>query len=190
MNPFEKALSGQKVIAALRRIEDLHEILNHQQLKTIFILNCNIFQLKGIKQEGEKYNKNIFVHIDLVEGLGKDGAGVRYLAKSVGVTGIISTKTPLIRAAKEEGLVAVQRFFMVDSEAVKTGLKVAKKEKPHAIEIMPAYLPKYYLDELDNQLGLPMIAGGLIRDIKDAEQVLALGFQAITTSRRALWSLK
>ncbi|MGF7186586.1 glycerol uptake operon antiterminator [Desulfitispora alkaliphila] len=186
---FEKVIAGQRVVASLRRIDDLGEVLNHKKIKTIFILNTNIFELKRITNEVNKNGKKVFVHVDLVEGLGKDTTGIRFLSKAIGVDGIISTKSTLIKAAKDEGLVTVQRFFMVDSEAVKTGIKMAKVGKPDALEIMPAFLPKYYLDQVIEELGVPVIAGGLMRTEEDAEMVLNAGFRAITTSRRALWNL-
>lgn len=186
---FEEIIAGQKVVACLRRTEDLTEILSHRQIKTIFILNSTIFELKQIATKANDSGKNIFVHIDLVEGLGKDATGVRFLAKAIGVKGIITTKGSLIKAAKNEGLISIQRFFMVDSEAVKTGIKMAKASKPEAIEIMPAFLPAFYLNEIKNSLGIPVIAGGLIRTEEDAQHVLATGFQAISTSRRNLWNL-
>lgn len=187
-NPFQKLINGQRIIGSLRRKEDLAEVANHKCITTVFILNSNLLELNKTVTAIKTKGKNVFVHIDLVEGLGKDAVGVKYL-KAIGVHGIITTKLSLIRAAKEEGLITVQRFFMVDSEAVKTGIKMAKLEKPEAIEILPAFLPKYYLDALNGELGIPTIAGGLIRTEEDVKQVLATGFHAITTSRRVLWDL-
>lgn len=189
MNAFEKIISGQKVVASLRRMDDLNEILNHKIIKTIFMLNCNIFDLKKVSKLAKDKGKNLFVHIDLVDGLGKDAMGIKFLSKAIDVDGIISTKTNLIKAGQEEGLITIQRFFMVDSEAVKTGIKIAKMAKPAGLEILPAYLPQYYLDEIKSELQIPVIAGGLIRSEEDARAVLNVGFQAISTSRRILWNL-
>ncbi|MHB8170220.1 MAG: glycerol-3-phosphate responsive antiterminator [Thermincolia bacterium] len=187
-NPCGKLINGQKIIASLRRREDLTEIANHKCIKTVFVLNSNLLELKKTVHEIKGKGKNVFVHIDLVEGLGKDSEGVKFL-KAVGVNGIITTKLSLIRTAKEEGLMTVQRFFMVDSEAVKTGIKMVKLEKPEAMEILPAFLPKYYLDVIKNELGIPTNAGGLIRTEEDVKQVLDTGFCTVTTSRRTLWNL-
>jgi glycerol uptake operon antiterminator len=186
---FNNVIKNQKVIASFRRIEDAEEIIKHKNIKTIFVLNINIFELKKFVQHSQKNQKNIFVHIDLVDGLGKDAVGIKYLAQAGGIDGVITTKTSLVKAAKEEGLITVQRFFMVDSEAVKTGIKMAKQSKPDAIEILPAFLPKYYVDQIISELGVPVIAGGLARTKEDVQQVLAQGFRAITTSRRNLWDL-
>ncbi|MDW7675644.1 MAG: glycerol-3-phosphate responsive antiterminator [Bacillota bacterium] len=188
-NIFEELLREQKVIACMRRVEDLPEVLNHSKIKNIFILNCNIFELKKIVTHANNLGKKVFVHVDLVEGLGKDQFGIKFLAKTIGVTGIITTKVQLIKAAKKEGLITVQRFFTVDSEAVKTGISMAKVAKPDAIEVMPAFLPKYYLDEIISELKIPVIAGGLIRTEEEADHILATGFRGISTSIRRLWNL-
>lgn len=188
MNPLQEIINQQKIIASLRRKEDLAEIVHHPKIKTVFILNSTIFNLKKMVHDLKSTGKNVFVHIDLIEGLGKDPVGVKYL-KIMGVTGIVTTKLNLIKAAKEEGLLTIQRLFMVDSEAVKTGIKMAKQIKPEAIEILPAFIPKYYLETIQQELGIPTIAGGLIRTTEDVQQVFATGFDAISTSRRLLWNL-
>ena len=186
---IDKVLEGQKIIASLRRIEDLNEILNHKTIETVFVLKCSILDLINVSKRVREHKKNILVHIDLVEGLGKDSAGVKFLSQYVGVDGIITTKTNLIKAGQQEGLLTVQRFFMVDSEAVKTGTKMAKISKPDALEILPAFLPKYYLDQIISELRIPVITGGLIRTKEEALEILTKGFRAISTSRRTLWNL-
>jgi len=188
-NTFIEVIKGQKVVACVRRMDDIPEVLNHDKIKTIFVLNCDIFQLKKIVAGADNKGKTVFVHLDLIEGLGKDAVGIKFLAKAIGVQGIITTKVPLIKAAKKEGILAVQRIFAVDSEAVKTGISMAKVAKPHAIEVMPAYLPKYYLEDIISELGVPVLAGGLVRTEEEAAQVLDNGFCAITTSLRTLWNL-
>lgn len=188
MNPMYEIINEQKIIASLRRKEDLAEIVHHPKIQTVFVLNSNIFDLKKIVHDLKSVGKKVFVHMDLIDGLGKDPAGVKYL-KVMGVNGIVTTKLPLIKAAKEEGLLTIQRLFMVDSEAVKTGIKMAKQVKPEAIEILPAFIPRYYLETIQQELGIPTIAGGLIRTEEDVQQVFATGFDAISTSRRMLWNL-
>ena len=58
----------------------------------------------------------VFLHIDLISGVGKDAAGVEYLAKTLPLDGIVTTRTHLIRAAKDVGLLAAQRLFALDSK--------------------------------------------------------------------------
>lgn len=54
-----------------------------------------------------------------------------------GVDGVITTKPSLIKVIKNEGLIAIQRLFMLDSRSLETGIKSILEDKPHAVEIMP-----------------------------------------------------
>lgn len=62
--------------------------------------------------------------MDLMEGIGKDRAGIRLLSR-MGVPGIVTTKSNLVKYAREEGICAIQRLFIVDSESLKTAIRVA-----------------------------------------------------------------
>lgn len=79
-------------------------------------------------------NKYIFVHIDLAEGIGKDRTGIKWLSQ-LGVDGIISTKAQLIRSAKDCGLTAIQRFFVLDSKGMGSISEMIDTTRPDLIEI-------------------------------------------------------
>ncbi len=186
---MEQYLKDQQVIPAMRQLEDLDLLLNKESITTFFVLNCTIFQLQEILKGAKKRAKQVFVHVDLVEGLGKDPQGVRFLAESMGVGGIITTKTGLIKEAKQLGLLTIQRFFMVDSEAIKAGIRLAKGANPDALEILPAFLPRHYLELLHKELKLPVLAGGLIRTKEEVKGLMNQGFLAVTTSEKSLWTI-
>lgn len=38
-NTFIEVIKGQKVVACIRRMDDIPEVLNHDKIKTIFVLN-------------------------------------------------------------------------------------------------------------------------------------------------------
>ncbi len=179
----------KRVAACIRRIEDLPEALNHPNIVNIILLGGDINYLPGIIRKAKSKGKRLFVHIDLLEGVGKDRAGVHLLAK-LGLTGIVSTKPNLIKYAREEGMCTIQRLFIVDSESVKTGIKLAGSVKPHAVEILPATVPAYVVQELKEALGIPILAGGLLRNEEDAKEALSKGITTISTSLRKLWNLQ
>ncbi|RYD07003.1 hypothetical protein N752_01540 [Desulforamulus aquiferis] len=66
----------------------------------------------------------------------------------LGLTGIVTTKSNLIKFGRAEGMITVQRIFVVDSESLKTAIKVAKQIRPHAIEVLPSTIPAYVIQEL------------------------------------------
>ena len=179
----------KKVAACIRRVDDLPEALNHPNVANIILLGGNINLLPRQIKRAKAKKKVLLVHIDLLEGIGKDRAGVHLLAK-LGLDGIVTTKPNLVKYAREEGMWAVQRLFIVDSESVKTGIKLAGTVKPHAVEILPATVPAYVVQELKNALGVPILAGGLLRNEEDAKKALSKGITTISTSLRMLWDLE
>lgn len=181
-------MAGKRIGAAIRRIEDLAEAINHPNISTISLLGGDINHLPGLIKKVRAVNKVLLIHIDLVEGIGKDRAGI-HLLKRMGTQGVVTTKSNLARVAKDEGLWVVQRLFIVDSESVKTAIKVANTIKPDAVEVLPATIPAYFIKEMKTAIGLSILGGGLLRTEDDVKEALGKGIDAITTSLRALWSV-
>ncbi|AEG16838.1 glycerol-3-phosphate responsive antiterminator, GlpP [Desulfofundulus kuznetsovii DSM 6115] len=183
-----KLFGNKRVVAAIRRMDDLPEALYHPNIETIIILGGDINYLSGMIKKARAAGKTFLVHLDLLEGIGKDRAGVHLLAR-MNLDGIITTKSNLVKCALDEGMLAVQRFFMVDSESLKTAIKVAQNVTPHAVEILPATVPAYVVEELKNALGVPVMAGGLLKTEEDVREALSKGIMAISTSLRKLWNI-
>lgn len=179
-------LTEYPIIAAVRTGEELLAALS-SPCGVIFWLapNVNTMEEYLAKVKKAQPEKKVFVHIDMAEGIGKDGAGVEYLGK-IGVDGIISTRSNLIRYAKDAGLATVQRFFIVDSHSVEIAFDTVRTSKPDMIEIMPGVLPRQ-IEAFSDGIGIPLIAGGLIETKNDVIAALSAGASAISTSRRELW---
>ena len=172
------------IIAAIR--DDRWEAAVSSPAEVLFYLECNLLTVEQKIRQAHEAGKILFVHIDLSEGIGRDRAGLAYLAKC-GVDGIISTKIQLIRLAKDMGLLTVQRFFALDSQGMGSVLEVLKNTKPHFMEIMPGVLPKI-ITRLATD-GTPVIAGGLIETKAEITAALRSGATAISTGRPELWEL-
>lgn len=93
---LSKVMAGKKIGAAIRRVEDLEEAVRHPNINTIFLLGGDINYLPSIIKRVASSNKILLVHVDLVEGIGKDRAGIRLL-KRLGLKGIVTTKANLVR---------------------------------------------------------------------------------------------
>lgn len=133
-------------------------------------------------------DKPLLVHIDLMEGIGKDRSGI-HLLKRIGVSGIVTTKSSLVKYANEEEVFVIQRLFIVDSESIKTAIRVAGHVKPTAVEILPAIVPARIIKEIKNALALPVLGGGLLKTEDDVREALSKGMDAISTSLRHLWNI-
>ncbi|MDO7787619.1 glycerol-3-phosphate responsive antiterminator [Desulforamulus aquiferis] len=188
MEFLTKVMAGRKIGAAIRRVEDIQEAIGHRNINSIFLLGGDINYLPTIIKRVTAAKKVLLAHIDLVEGIGKDRAGL-HLLKRMGLQGVVTTKSNLAKAAKEEELIVVQRLFIVDSESIKTAIRVADNIKPHAVEVLPATIPEYVIRDMKKSLGLPVLGGGLLKTESDVQEALEKGIDAITTSLRHLWNI-
>ena len=186
MQDLRKCFKDHPVIASIKNDIDLKYALN-SKVAALFILCGDIFNLPQIMKECKEYNKLVFLHIDLIKGIGRDREGVIYLAKKELCNGIVSTKSNLIEVAKKEGLIAIQRLFLLDSVALKTGEQLLKHHQPDAIEILPGIAAPYFIEHIYKRLLCPVIAGGLISNKKEIEELFQKGVLAVSTSRKELW---
>ncbi len=177
-------LECNPVIAAVQQ-EGLHAALS-APVSIIFHLGINLIDVENVISQVHNAGKYIFVHIDLAEGIGKDRAGIRYLAQC-GVDGIISTKSQLIRYAKEQNLITVQRFFALDSKGIDSIGEMAKSTNPHLMEIMPGVIGKVISRFSGGYI--PVIAGGLIQTKNEVTDALRYGAVAVSTGNCDLWYL-
>lgn len=175
-----------RVIAAIRTSKDLEAAIN-APTKAVFLLSGDIRTLEEHCNRLNQAKKQVFLHLDLVEGLKGDAAGIAFAAERFRINGIISTKTTCLKHAKEAGLIAILRVFIIDSSALKTGIQLAKNCKPDWVEILPGVAPKI-IKRATAEFNLPIIAGGLIQERQDVEEAIAAGATAVSTSRRELWS--
>lgn len=180
--------SAWKIGAAIRRDDDLAEALKNERVRTLFFLKGNIVTLPSLIKRVKAAGRYSLVHLDLMEGVGRDQAGINFLAR-LGVDGVISTRPELLRLGQKEKLVVVQRIFILDSEALKTSVRAALAVKPDAVEILPATVPAYVVANLRESLRIPVLAGGLLLTEDDVRETLKKGVDMISTSRKNLWSV-
>ncbi len=173
------------VIAAVRSPEGMKKALC-SQVREIYLLSGNPFTLPMMVEEGMNAGRKVFVHIDLMEGFSKDAAGIRWLARAVNPTGILTTRAPLIRAAKEEKLTTVLRVFLIDSSSVSTAEKTIRACEPDFVEVMPGLVSRG-LSALKARIAQPLIAGGMLETREDIETALKAGAVRISTSNEKLW---
>ncbi len=171
-------------IAAVKTASELEAALQ-SGVSIIFMLAPNIMTLEKDIKRSHVANKKIFIHIDLAEGIGKDKSGIEFV-KNMGVDGIISTRTNIIKIAHELGIFTVQRFFTVDSHSIYTTLEALKASRADMIEIMPGIAVKA-IAMLKKKTDTPIIAGGLIDSEEEAQNAVKHGAFAISTSNKELW---
>lgn len=154
--------------------------------EVIFNLKANLLTVKEQIKAAHAADKAVFVHLDLADGIGKDKTGIEFLV-NCGVDGIISTRGQLIRAAKERGLLTVQRFFTLDSQGLDGIAEQLRTVSPDFIEIMPGVIGKTVARFASGDI--PVIAGGLIETKAEVTEVLGHGAVAVSTGKKELWYL-
>jgi glycerol uptake operon antiterminator len=187
MSSIIESIRENPIVAAVRHSEDVDFAVS-SGASTIFVLSTDIFNVKEIVSKIKDSGKNVLVHIDFVEGLGKDQKAIDYIARQVKPDGIISTKSQHVKYARDIGLFSIQRFFLIDSLSFHTTIRAIQTFKPDMIEIMPALMPEV-IRSIVSQVNMPVIAGGLISSKKDIIDVLNAGAVGASTGKRELWSL-
>lgn len=174
------------VLPAVRKMKDFEFILNSDH-ELFIILETRIAQLPQIVQQAKKHNKKVLVHADLINGLKVDQYGMEFLVRHVKIDGIISTRANVISLAKKSNIVAIQRLFAIDSSAIERNIELIAKTQPDYIEVLPGIVPSV-INEIIEQTGIRVIAGGLIKKEEDIHLALESGAVAITTSNRDLFN--
>lgn len=182
-----ESIRENPVIPAVRREEDIQEAVQSDAV-TIFILNGDIFNIKKMVDTIKESGKNVFIHVDFLEGLGRDDRAIDYIARNVNPTGIISTKSNSIKYAKKIGMFTIQRFFLVDSLSYDTAIKTIHTINPDIVEIMPAVMPTV-ISRICKDISIPVIAGGMIQTKEEIIEILKSGSIAASTGKKSLWNL-
>lgn len=184
-NNFFKYIHEHPIISAVVNKKRIEDALN-SPCKIVFLLDTDLLILEETVKKFRQKGKIVYLHIDLVTGLSRDTVALEYVLKHIGPDGIISTKSSIIKTAKELGIFTIQRLFLLDSMALETGIKSIENIKPDAVEILPGVIPKV-IKEIKEKTNIPIIAGGLIRDKEDVINSLNAGAIAVSTSKEEVW---
>ena len=85
-----------------------------------------------------------------------------FIRSTTEADGIISTRQSFIRRAKELGLAAILRVFLLDSIALESLDKIPPN-LPDCLDLLPGTMPKI-LRRVCATAKVPVLAGGLIAD--------------------------
>jgi len=161
----------------------------HAPGKVVYFLFGNPEHIAEMVDVVAAAGKVPMVNVDLVAGFSRDEAAISYLAHRQ-VQGIISTHIEPLRAAREFGLFAIRRTFLLDSAALDSCLQSLKQFLPDALEILPAIAAPHILPKLRQAYpDLPIIAGGLISTLREIDDLVQQGVISVSVSDYRLWVL-
>ncbi|WP_018130149.1 glycerol-3-phosphate responsive antiterminator [Effusibacillus pohliae] len=185
IDQFYERIINIKKIASVKESKYIEKALQ-AELSAVVLSIGNIAVIKRYVDLFKSNNLPVFLHIERLGGISHDREGIDFLAHYVKPTGIVSTRNSLIKQAKNQGLLTIQRVFLVDSDALKTGLQSVQETQPDAVELMPGLLTDI-LEEFKSEVDLPIIAGGLIRNKHQMIQALRYGAVAVSVGNYRLW---
>lgn len=182
---FREILEDCPVIATIKDEQSMMKSFQ-SDCRIVFILFGDICSIASIVEQVKAQGRIAMVHLDLVAGFDGREIAVDYIREKTRADGIISTKTSQINRARELGLYAVHRFFVLDSRSLENIRRQSAASKPDCIEILPGIIPKI-TGRIARAQKIPVIAGGMIDDKEDVMLALKAGAAAISTTRQELW---
>lgn len=186
MHAYIETISDSPVIAAVQNKEALECALS-LRVPTLFLLNTDIFSAKEYVTLAKNSGCNVFLHMDLIEGLAGNTKALDYVKNRISPSGIISTKSAIVKYAREMGIFCIQRFFMVDRASYENSIKTVKNTKPSMVELMPGIIPDV-IRRFKHEIDTPVIAGGLITHKQQIIEALSAGALGVSTGCSSLWA--
>lgn len=184
---FFSMIHQNPIIAAINDLGNIDPAVE-SPCNVVFLLKGDISNIAGIVERFKEADKCVLVHIDLIEGFSKDAVTLKYFHDNIKPDGIITTRSNLIKIARNNGIFIIQRLFAIDSLSLASGIESLGSTKPDAIEILPGIMPKV-IKEVHSRTKIPVIAGGLIRGKEDVIEGLNAGALGISTSKKEIWYL-
>jgi glycerol uptake operon antiterminator len=185
MHDYVETIRDNPVIAAVQNQNGLSAALS-LRMPTVFLVNTDIFSAKASVDLIVAAGRNVFLHMDLIDGLAASAKALDYVQHRISPSGIISTKSALVKYAREQGVFCIQRFFIVDSASYDNAVKTTRKNKPNMVELMPGIIPDV-LRRFTAEVDTPVIAGGLITERHQVIDALSSGAVGVSTGCQALW---
>ncbi len=184
------ALRSFPIIGALRgtNVRDLTEE-DLRLCPVYFFLEGDIFEARKVLELADEH-ASFFLHVDLFGGIAPDESGFLLLRELFPrVQGIISTRARTLALAQRMGFTTIFRLFCIDSESLRTGLKVVQEIKPDAVEVLPGIVFPQICEYLPLREFPPVICGGFIRRRREVRSILKSGALAVSTSAKELWKM-
>jgi glycerol uptake operon antiterminator len=178
--------NGQKVLPAIKRMKEFELVLK-SNYKYIVMLDIHISQLAGVMKYAASKEKKIILHADLIQGLKSDKYAAEFLCQTLKPAGLISTRGDVLKTAKKNNILAIQRLFLIDTIALETSYKLANKVQPDFVEVLPGVLPQF-IEKVRRDMNIDVITGGFIENCDEVKQAIDAGAKAVTTSNENLWN--
>lgn len=133
--------------------------------------------------------KKVMVHQDSIKGIARDKMGIQYMA-NCGVDCVITMKSLCVKYIKDADMISAFGFFVIDSDAYRSGLFNVKEQEPDIVILMPGTIPARIIQDLKRETKAPIILGGLMTTKEQMSEAIKTGAASVATSNLELWNLK
>ena len=184
-NPLTDLTEGRTIVPSCATPEQLNYIVKETDWPCVMLKMGEVGNIRGIIHFIHKYGKKVMVHLDSLRGIAKDKEGARYL-KYIGVDSIISMRAQNIRMLHDAGMTTILGAFLVDSASVNQTIQNVRNTKPDILVSMPITVPDEIYQKLQEELSIPIMAGGLGVDSDVIDHAISCGVQAIAVTDRKI----
>jgi glycerol uptake operon antiterminator len=175
------------IIPSVRNLKNFDSALASIS-KVILLSEVHVGSLRSLVKRCHDNDKIALVNMDLVGGLATDKIGIKLLKNLFRVNGIISSNSINVNMAKMTALYAIQRFFLIDSRGLDSGLRALENTRSDAIEVLPGPLATRFKEKITKVRNVPLLGGGFITDKCTVSEIYKSGFMGLTTSKKDLWN--
>jgi glycerol uptake operon antiterminator len=180
------------------RVLEVFDAATNWHVRALFLRHCNLFELTDLVEQALRLGIATYVNIDHIDGIHPDIAGIRYLAETMHVQGILSNNPRILALGKSLGLETIQRIFALDSTGLDTALESVDVKQIDLLDISPALVVPYIAQTLKERFVAdggdisphdtrPFIASGLIHTSQQVASVLQSGAAGVIVTRDELW---
>lgn len=158
----------------------------------ILLSDVDISTLEAASERVQQAGKHTVVHAEMLAGFRPDKIGLTLLRDRYGVDAVISTSTHVLETARRCGLQTIYRMFLLDSYALRSAIRTLKSARIDAVEVLPGPMAPTVAKAVRAAGGdahRALLAGGFIRDRRLVDQLVAAGFDGVTSSDQELWRL-
>lgn len=185
--PLSRVLGTQTIIATVKDEEDFRRVLE-SDCTVVFLLYGSILNLPDLVDTLTTHGKTVLVNVDLLQGFGSGDVVVDYVAERTAAVGVLSSKAAMVRRARALGLLAVHRFFLIDSMSYRNLARQVRSSKADCVEILPGCMPRV-IGWVVADIDVPLIAGGLVCERDDVHDALGAGAAAVASSNHGVWAM-
>jgi glycerol uptake operon antiterminator len=183
---FKQKLVKQVVVPSARSMEELENVIENSKHELIMVKFGNVNTLPGIMRYLKANRRKVMLHQDSLRGVARDHQGLEFLA-NLQVDYLITTKPQLVKGIRKLGMQPILCLFLIDSDALRTGLRSIGDMAPDAVIVMPSSVPKRAVLEIKRKARVPVIGGGMAFDEEAIQDARKNGFHAVAASKDNLW---